>query len=163
MPRLVAFVDADVNCVRIRLRHCLDHRTHTFSIGDISCSRNLGARYRFVRRIDGINVEIFVTALVLHEQNILAVTRPEVAADRPCRVRRHRTRGVKRLVDALYPDVHRVLIGLDERDVFAVRRDLSTGIFRIAEKDLAVDQGRLLCLCCRGRCRQNHKNSECDK
>ncbi len=47
-----------------------------------------------------------------------------------------------RVVDALHPDITRVLVGFEEGDVAAVRRDLRTGDLGIAEEKFAIEQRR---------------------
>ena len=145
MPRLVTIVDSDIKGIRIGLWDSKNLGPYAFCVGKISSCRNVRTSCRFVRGINGIDIEILITALILDKQNVLTVARPEILAHRPRRVRRHRPRRVEWSTRFLDPHIHRVFVRLDERDVFAVRRYLSTGIFRITEKEFAIDQCRLLC------------------
>src|SRR5262249_48962169 len=134
----------DVDNIRVRLRDVLNDRPDPFSIGYVSGSGNIRARSRLVGGIYGVNIEIFVTALVLDKQNVLAVTRPEILADRTGGISGHWTSRTKGFVGSFDPNIHRVLIGFNERNVLTIGGDLCSGVLGVAENDLAVDQSRLL-------------------
>jgi hypothetical protein len=48
------------------------------SIGQVACGWNILTRGQTICRIDGVDVEVFITGLVLRKQNVLAVAAPEV-------------------------------------------------------------------------------------
>ena len=64
VPRLIAVVDADINKIGFGLRNGVNRRLHLFGVGQIFGFRNAGTR---VRRIDRIDVKIFVAVLVFDE------------------------------------------------------------------------------------------------
>ena len=102
------------------------------------------ASSHLARRVDGVDVVVLVTALVLDIEHVAAVLGPEVTADRTFGVGRDGPGGVVRCVDCLHPDVHHVVVGLAEGDPLAVRRNLGAGDLGIAEEDVPVDQRRQL-------------------
>jgi len=144
MPRFVAVVEADVDRIGFCFRNIVDIGANTFSIGQVGRRGNLRAGGRSRGGIDGKDVEILVAVIVLCKKDILAVPTPKIPRDWSLLFGSQRTCLCELLVNALDPDVANVGKRLDERNIFAVRRDLSTRIFRIIEENSSVDQRRLL-------------------
>jgi hypothetical protein len=78
MPGRVAVVQAYVERVGFRARHGINPSCHAFHIGQVARGWNILTCDRAIRRIDGVDVEVFITGLVLRKQNVLAVAAPEV-------------------------------------------------------------------------------------
>ena len=138
----VAVVDADDDLRRRPLWHGINHRADSFHRGQVSRRRHPGFLVGFRPGIDRVDVEVLGAAFVLDEQHVAAVLRPKVAAKGSLGVGRERARGVERLVEGLHPDVHHTAVGLAERNPLAVRGKLGAGDLRVAEEDVAIDEGR---------------------
>ncbi len=134
-------IEADDDGVRGLLRHGIDQRPHFLQVGEVAGRGHTGVGFHLSRRIDGVDVEILVAVLVLHIKDVAAVLAPEVPGHRPL-VCRHRAGLVERFLPLLHPDIAHLVVLTDKRDVFAVRRNLGTGDFRVAEEELPVDDGR---------------------
>ena len=119
------------NGPRVLVRRQVARRRHArFGIG-------------WLRGVDGVNVKVFIPALVLHVEHVAAVFAPEVAGHGPL-IGRQRPGGLEGLVDAFDPDVADAVVRLEESQPAAVRRELRTGDFRVAKKQLPVQQRRKL-------------------
>src|SRR5260370_36077361 len=112
VPARIAVVQTDVENVRLRLGHGKYLGPHTLQV----CQR---ARWRHAclwvcceGRIDGIDVEVLITAHILHVQNVLGVPAPKIARNRPRRLGTYRTRRAEWISRFLDPDISRALIGL---------------------------------------------------
>ena len=115
-----------------------------FYVGEISSRRYVLSRSGRLRRIDCVDVVIFVTGFVLDEEDVLAVARPEVTGDRPLGVGGDRLCIGEGLGRLLHPDVAHAFVGFDKGDEGAVRGDLRAGDFRVTKEKLAVNQRRTL-------------------
>ena len=158
MPGLVAVVEPDVDRVRIAPGHFVDERARAFNISEITGGRNLSAGGRLRGGIHSVDVIVLITVLVLNVEDVLAVAAPEVRRDGPLRVGSDRLRRAEGLLGLLDPDVAGLAERFQESNVLPVRRNLRPGNLRIAEEQLAVNDGRLLRL--RGE-RQNER--ECSE
>src|SRR5262249_14108586 len=94
-------------------------------------------------QIDGREVVIFVAVAVLQVDELLAVKGPDVGADAAFLVVGQGAIVV--LADGSHPDLLHVLgIRSDVGQVFAVRRNVRAGLFRIAEEDRSGNERRQL-------------------
>ena len=142
VPGLVAIVDPNVHDVRIVLRNIVDGGADSLGLSQIARGRNLLSRRRGGSRIDGVDVEVLVPALVLDEQDVLPVPAPEILGDRPLDVVRYKLRRRVWIAGALHPNVAGILVGFEEGDVAPVGRYLGAGDLRVTEEQLAVDERR---------------------
>src|SRR5215470_11394257 len=94
--------------------------------------------------MDGVYVVILVTCLILGEEDVLAMARPEVSGNRPLCFGGDGLRTGERLGRLLYPDIARAFEGFNKGDEGAIRGNLRAGDFRVAEEQLAVDHRRTL-------------------
>jgi hypothetical protein len=143
VPRLVAVVQSHVEGVGIGPGHGVDEGADAFRVGQVARGRHLLAGGGRRRRIDGVDVEVLVASLVLHEEDELAVLTPEIPGDGALGVRGERVGLLEGLVRPLDPDVAGAVERLDEREVLAVGRELAADDLGVAEEELAVDQRRL--------------------
>jgi hypothetical protein len=90
----------------------------------------------------GPDVEVLVAVVVLDEEDLPAVARPEEAGDGPLGLGRDEVGLVVALPRLLDPHVAGVLPGLQERDVLPVGRQLRRGDLGVAEEQLAVEERR---------------------
>lgn len=102
-------------------------------------------------RVDGVEVEVLVAALIVNEQNKLAVTTPEETPDRAFRFIGQQARVREWLIRALDPNVQRIFMRFEEGDELAVGRNRRPRDFRVAEQYFAVNQWRQTVLRRRGR------------
>ena len=117
---------------------------YAFYVGEISSCRHVLSCGGCVRRIDCVDVVVFVTGFVLDEEDVLAVARPEVTGDRSLCVGGDRLRVGERLGGLLHPDIAHAFERFDKGDEGAVRGDLRAGDLRITKEELAVNQRRTL-------------------
>jgi hypothetical protein len=97
-----------------------------------------------IRRVDRVHIVVLVTGFILHEEYVLAVTRPEVSRDRALGIGRDRFRIGKRIASLLHPDVPRAFERFDEGDERSVRGNLCAGNLRVTKEQLTVNQRGLL-------------------
>ena len=142
VPGLVAVVEPHEHDVRLVPRQLIDLGARSFRVGDVAGRWHLPAARWRVGRVDRVDVEVLIPVVVLHVQQVPAIAAPEVAGNRPVSLGAHRLRGGERLGGLLDPDVAHSLVGLDEREIAAVGRDLRVGDLHLAEERLAVDEGR---------------------
>ena len=142
VPGGIAVVEPDVDRVRVGLGHRVDEGPGAFRRGHVARRRHPLSGGGGSGRIDGVDVEVLVAALVLHVEDELAVLAPEVAGDRALGLGGDGPGRLEGLVDALDPDVARAVEGLDEGDVPAVGRELPADDLGIAEEELPVDERR---------------------
>ena len=139
MPRLVPVVQADVDNVRIRLRHLDQLHAHTLQPRQVARRRSIRSRRWLRCRIDSIDIEVLVSVVILRVNDELAVPRPQIARHRALGLRRQQPRRAERLVHRLHIDVAGVLPRLQECDVVTVWRYLRRRDLRIPENQLAID------------------------
>src|SRR6202012_1527106 len=85
-------------------------------------------------RIDGIDVEILIAAGVLYVEDVLRIAAPEITADGAACFGADGTRRAEGFIGSLDPDVACALVGLQERQIAAVRRNLRAGNRHFAVK-----------------------------
>ena len=129
-------------CPGVPFRHRVNDGADTFDRRQIAGRRNARLRIRISSRIDGKDVIILRATFILHEQHITTVLRPEVPTQRPLGIGSKRPGIIKRLINPLHPNIHHSPIGLAKRNPLPIGRELRTGDFGIAEKDVAVNQRR---------------------
>ena len=122
VPGLVAIVQAEVDKVRLSSGHVVNECARALDVGQISRRGYFRSRRHAAGRIDYIHVVILVAGLVLHEQDVFAVLRPEKSGNGPFGVVGNRLRLVERLFGAFHPDVSRLVERLQKGDELAVRR-----------------------------------------
>ena len=115
---------------------------NAFESGQVARGGSIRTRRRLGRRIDGVDVVVFVAVVVFHVEDVFAVAAPEIAGDRPLGLGGEQPRRAERLVHALHVDVARVFPRLLKRQILSVGRKLRARDFGIAEDQLAVDQRR---------------------
>src|SRR6266550_7829096 len=110
VPRLVAVVEPDVHDVGIDPRNFVDERAHALGGGEIARGRNLLSSGGRGRRIDRVDVEILVAEGILDVEDVLPIPAPEVTGDGPLSVVGYELGIRVGVVDALHPDIARVLV-----------------------------------------------------
>ena len=124
------------------LGHDDDPRLHFVVRGEIAHRRHLLAVGGLRRRIHGVDAEVLVSAVILRIEDVLPVLAPEILEYGAVSLVRYRPRVIPGLVGPADPDVEDPVQRLDDRHVLAVRRQPAEGQLGIAEKDLAVHEGR---------------------
>src|SRR5580658_213694 len=143
VPAWIAVVQADVENVRLGLRHGEYFRAHALEVGERPGRWHAGTGVRRQRRVDRIDIEILIAARILGVQNVLGVVAPEIGADGTSRFRAHGPRRAERFVRPLHPNVARALVRLEKRYESAVGGDLCARDGDLAEEQVAVYQRRL--------------------
>ena len=142
VPRGVAIVEADVNQVGTLPGDVINGRAHSLRVGEVARRGHLLARRGGCRRIHGVHVEVLVSGLILHEEDVLAVATPEKGGNGSSRVGREALGTVEGFLSLLDPDVHRSIPRLAEGDELSVWRKRCRGDFRISEEQFPVDERR---------------------
>ncbi len=128
-PQVVPFghaiVDANGNDAGLLPRQAHDLGAHTFIWSEVL----LGSG----DDVDGVEMKVLVTALVLDEQHVFVVERPEVLADAALLIVGDGLGGIE-LAALGEPHVEHAVARRDERYVFAVGRETPLGLFGIAEQ-----------------------------
>ena len=144
VQRRIAVVDADDDLRWRCLGNGIDDGADALHRSQVARRWNAGCRFGVGGGVDREDVIVLGSTLVLHEQHVAAVLGPEVTAQRPPGVGGQRSCGVEWRVDRFDPDVHDARVRLAEGDPFAVGRELRAGDLGVAEKHIAIDQGRHL-------------------
>ena len=141
VPGSVAVVDPDKEAVRIALRNPIDQRADRLRLGQVPGGRDFRPRPFGGGGIDGVDVVVLVSPLILHEEKKPTIAAPEESGDRSLGVIGHQTGRREGLPRPLDPDVARFLEWLDERNELAIRGELRSANLRIPKEQLPIQQG----------------------
>ncbi len=95
-------------------------------------------------RVDAVHAPVFVSTLVLKEQDMLAIVRPEVLTDAALAIVGDRLR-VGQLAGGREPDVQHAVGGREKGDEFSVRTEPRLRLHRVAEQRCALNQRDTRC------------------
>src|SRR5258707_13103576 len=144
VPARIAVVQTDVKNVRLRFGHGKYQGPHTLQVCQSARWRHACLWICRECRINGIDIEVLITAHILHVQNVLGIPAPEIARNRPRSLRTYRARRAEWIGRFLQPDISRALIGLKKGKVLPVWRDLCASNLYFAKEELTVDDRWLL-------------------
>ena len=90
-------------------------------------------------QIDAVDVVVFVSALVLHVEDMPTGERPEIHVNPAIGVVGDRFRGVG-VVRRTHPDIQYPIDRRQVGDLLTIRAQLQGGFVRVTEEDMPVDQ-----------------------
>ena len=134
VPGFIAIVYSDINHIGFAAWHSVDNGPHALHVRQISRGRNILPRGRVLSRVDGVDQIVLVTRFVLHEENVLTITGPEIVCNRAGLIGSDGFGRFEWIFGPFNPDIASAFKRFDERDELAVGRNLGARDFRVAEE-----------------------------
>src|SRR4030095_2784787 len=95
----IAIVETDIDRVRLAAWNRINCRANALGVSQISCGGDVFTGGWLIRGINCVQVVVFVTGLILNEQNEFCVTAPEILGDGPALVSSDWFGCIERLLD----------------------------------------------------------------